>query len=190
MGQPHSHIAAKPLRNRRHEKIAQLVASGMLLHRAWQTSNEKGIKCTRHSAQQSVNHLMERPEVTNRIEYLKEQNARVLAERHEFNREHAIDYLVSILTTPFSQIDENHPLCEGKRGGRNGTVYWMPSKMAAMDLLCRMMPGWMAPTQGILTASPEAVEMIRALRNGEELPAPIDITPEAGDPASPSDGEG
>ena len=176
MGHPNLRTAERPLRNRRHEQIVNLLAAGVALHKAWVSA--KGGPCTNHSAQQQVNHLLQRPEVAARLEWLKEQNANTLAVRHEFKRENAIDYLVSVLTTPFSAIDENHPLCEGKRGGRNGTVYWMPSKIAAMELLCRMMPGWMAPARAEFSASPEAVEMIKALRNGEELPAPIDITPE------------
>ena len=178
MGQPNLRIPESPLKNRDHEKIVQLVASGIALHTAWQTAKEGRSTADKLRAAAQTRALLRRPEVANRLEYLKEQNAGTLAKRHEFHREQAIDYLVSILETPFSQIDENHPLCEGKRGGRNGNVFWMPSKLAAMDLLCRMMPGWIAPARAEFSASPEAVEMIRALRNGEELPPPIDITPE------------
>ena len=53
----------------------------------------------------------------------------------------------------------------------------MPSKLGAMDILCRMMPGWLAPIKGELSATPEAVEMLKALRNGEELPKAIEVTP-------------
>ena len=128
----------------------------------------EALSCTRHCAAVII-----KTEVASRLQYLRERNAL----KSEFKREHAVDYLVSILQTPIGRIDENHPLCEGKRMGRNGTVFWMPSKLAALDLLCRMMPGWLAPVRGEMSASPEAVEMLRALRNGDEVPAPIDITP-------------
>lgn len=170
----------KPLKNRRYEKFAHLVASGVVLHRAWQQiSASRGSRCKKSSAQQMSSHLIQdRPEVAARIEHLRQLNAQALEVRHEFKRETAIDYLVSILQTPIGDIDERHPLCEGRRFGRNGTVFWMPSKLAAMDLLCRMMPGWLAPVRGEMSASPEAIEMLRALRNGDDLPRPIDITPE------------
>ena len=131
----------------------------------------------KRSAQDEASHALQRPECAQRLAYLREKSQNTLAVRHEFKREDAIDWLVSILQTPLAQIDENHPLCEGKRSGRNGTTYWMPSKLAAMELLARMMPGWLVPTRAEFGATPEAVEMLKALRNGEELPEPIDITP-------------
>lgn len=163
----------KPLAHRRYERIAQLVAGGVMLHKALQQTLPPGCNSDKISARRRCVEILNRPEVAARLQYLRERNA----QHSEFKREHAVDYLVSILQTPIGDIDENHPLCEGKRMGRNGTVFWMPSKLAALELLCRMMPGWLAPIRADMSASPEAVEMLRALRNGDEVPAPIDITP-------------
>lgn len=170
--------AKEALWAQRDEIFAQLVASGVAGWIAWRESGKQvGAPGSKpNSLIAAAARKREEPHVAARI--LELQN--ITARKYDLKREDAISYLVQILKTPIGDIDDKHPLCEGKRYGKMGMSYWMPSKLGAMELLCRMMPGWLAPVKGEISATPEAIEMLKALRNGEELPASakaIDVTP-------------
>lgn len=118
-----------PIRNHRHERFAQLVATGEAGAAAYrQTYGTRGA-----SAEAAASRLLRNDKVSARIAEVQRASAAegvlTLREKREF--------LALVVRTPIGQIDENSPLCQWFRrttGRRPSLEIRMPDKLQAMML--------------------------------------------------------
>ena len=116
------------LQNARHERFAQLVASGK--HSDIEAFKQAGY--ADESAHQNACRLRANESVAARIEELRARNA----EKSQLSRDEAVQYLVEILKTPIGEVTAEHRLaksCDAKSGKIE-----LPNKLGAMQLLAKM----------------------------------------------------
>ena len=145
------------LQNARHERFAQLVASGK--YSDMEAFKQAGYSAS--SAQQNAHRLSENEGVKARIAELKGRNA----EKCEMAREQAVQYLVEILKTPIGEVTADHRLAQSY-DAKSGKIE-LPNKLGAMQLLAKMC-GWNEPEKHEFEhgykAQQELVEVIARLR--------------------------
>ncbi len=114
------------LRNARHEKFAQLVATGQ----SAQSVYTKLFKSKGKAASSSSNRLMNRKEITERIRELQGkaevETVLTIAMKRKF--------LYEIVTTPVGEVNEQSPLCQSVKYSEAGSEYKMPCKLRALEL--------------------------------------------------------
>ena len=119
------------LQNARHERFAQLVASGK--YSDMEAFKQAGYSA--NSAQQNAHGLSENEGVKARIAELKVRNA----EKCEMARAEAVQYLVEILKTPIAEVTSDHRLAQSY-DAKSGKIE-LPNKLGAMQLLAKKL--WM-----------------------------------------------
>jgi hypothetical protein len=145
------------LNNSRHERFAQLVASGK--HSDMEVFRQAGH--ADESAHQNACRLRANESVAARIEELRARNA----EKCQLSRDEAVQYLVEILKTPITEVTADHRLAQSY-DARSGKIE-LPNKLGAMQLLAKMC-GWQAPEKHEIEhgykAQQELIEVIARLR--------------------------
>ena len=122
------------LQNARHERFAQLVASGK--HSDMEAFKQAGY--ADESAHQNACRLRANESVAARIEELRARNA----EKCQLSRDEAVQYLVEILKTPIGEVTADHRLAQSYDA--KSSKVELPSKLGAMQLLAKMC-GWQTP---------------------------------------------
>jgi hypothetical protein len=140
------------LANPRHERFAQLVVSG-------KHSDMEAFRLVGYSETGSGNaaRLRVNESVAARIEELRARNA----EKCQFSRDQAVQYLVEILTTPIEEVTVGHRLAQSY-DAKSGKIE-LPNKLGAMQLLAKMC-GWNEPEKHEHGASNELTQLLRRLR--------------------------
>ena len=145
------------LQNARHERFAQLVASGK--HSDMEAFKQAGY--ADESAHQNACRLRANESVAARIVELRARNA----EKCQLSRNEAVQYPVEILKTPISEVTADHRLAQSY-DARSGKIE-LPNKLGAMQLLAKMC-GWQAPERHEIDHNfkeqQELVEVIARLR--------------------------
>ena len=116
------------LQNARHERFAQLVASGK--YSDMEAFKQAGYSARLGSAECS-RRLSENEGVKARIAELKARNA----EKCEMARAEAVQYLVEILKTPIGEVTSDHRLAQSY-DAKSGKIE-LPNKLGAMQLLAK-----------------------------------------------------
>ena len=122
------------LQNARHERFAQLVASGK--HSDMEAFKQAGY--ANESAHQNACRLRANESVAARIEELRARNT----EKCSYQGMEAVQYLVEILKTPIAEVTADHRLAQSY-DAKSGKIE-LPNKLGAMQLLAKMC-GWQAP---------------------------------------------
>jgi hypothetical protein len=143
------------LANPRHDRFAQLVASGKFSHS--EAFRQAGY--AENGAKENASRLMTNDNVSARIEELRARNA----EKCQLSRDQAVQYLVEILKTPIGEVNVDHRLCQSY-DAKSGKVE-LPSKLGAMQLLAKMC-GWLEPEKHEVGANSELTELLKRLRGG------------------------
>jgi Terminase small subunit len=126
------------LKNVKHEKFAQLCATG--LSRAEAYRKAAGARAGKNSDANSDDWLNARG-VRKRIQQLQERNA----ERSEMTREEALQWLADLIRTPIGSVGKDSPLVQAYEEDSEGNVkVRLADKIAGFQTLCRM-TGWNEP---------------------------------------------
>ena len=128
------------LKNVKHEKFAQLCATG--LSRAEAYRRVAGVRAGKNSDANSDDWLNARG-VRQRIQELQEQSAK----KSELSREEALKWLTDLIQTPIGSVGKDSPLVQAYEEDSEGNVkVRLADKIAGMQTLCRM-TGWNEPQQ-------------------------------------------
>lgn len=119
-----------PLSNGRHERFAQLVASGDTLVAA--AMRVYGVKYETAVVRGSA--IAREPRVAERIAELKSRGAGAVG----WTRQQRLLYLKQLASTPISQVDEWSPYCQGMQRNRHGVSHEMPAKVRAVALYSKL----------------------------------------------------
>ena len=132
----------EPLKNARHEKFAQLIASGKT---ATQAYKQAGYLAKGHGAETAASRLLRNVEVLSRIDVLRRKTEAKL----ELSREKLAKHLWKVIFTPISEIGEGSPLVQeitnttDKEGKTTQRIKCL-GKIESARLLCDMQ-GWKEP---------------------------------------------
>jgi hypothetical protein len=184
-----------PLENPRHEAFAQARFSGLSVMDAYHAAGYVG------ETPQIASKVSQHPDVKARLMELHNAAAKVMV----YERNDAIQDLLTIIKARPSEATSDHPLCE-VRTGRNGTYHRFPSKLRAMARLVKIM-GWDEPAK-VEAEEPEPTDRLTQIllkaRQGDqeshnsgedhedELDTPAKTAPDSdqGGPHSPLCGSG
>ena len=150
------------LKNVRHEKFAQCVASGLSGADAYRQAAEYSGK----QADGNAANWMKRPGVRERIAELKEANSR----RATLSREQTIEFLCSVIGTSAAKIEADSPLVQSAEFVDGKPVKLkIPDKIAAVKELTKMC-GWAQPNRIELSARDTLAEFIDSIRQAPRRP--------------------
>ena len=144
------------LKNVRHEKFAQCVASGLTGADAYrQVMNYTGKEADGNAA-----NWMNRPGVRERVNELKEANSR----KATLSREQTIEFLCNVISTSAAKADADSPLVQSAEFVDGKPVkFRIPDKIAAVKELTKMC-GWAQPNRIELSARDTLAEFIASIR--------------------------
>ncbi len=122
------------LTNPQHEKFARLLADGSAkldaYLQAFPEAGELAAKPDNSVLKARASRLSRQPHIEERLIELLEQSADdaawALTER--------LDYLQDVAETPYSELDDQSPICQGIKHTAMGVEYKMPDKFAAVAL--------------------------------------------------------
>ena len=117
------------LPNPRHERYAQERFRGLTSLAAYAAAGYRG-------SRSGASKVAQRPEVAARIAELGQSAADSLV----YDRSYVLRKLVAIIEAPPHAATQDHPLCEKRIVGTT-EHYMFPSKLDAIEALCKMM-GW------------------------------------------------
>jgi Terminase small subunit len=142
------------LKNVRHERFCQLFVA---LGNATEAYRQAGY----HAKTPDINacQLLRIPKISHRVTEIRLQSQRKAA----LNREAAIELLAEIATTPAGAINKHHRLCESFKDTGEVSEIKMPSKIAALQELGRIL-GWHAADRVEVHAGDSLNNYIVALR--------------------------
>jgi hypothetical protein len=145
------------LKNVKHEKFAQLCATG--LPRAEAYRRVSGARAGKNADANSDDWLNARG-VRKRIQELQERNA----ERSELSREEALRWLSDLIRTPIGSVGKDSPLVQAYEEDTAGNVkVRLADKIAGLQTLCRM-TGWNEPDQVRLSGTDSLSAYLLELR--------------------------
>jgi phage terminase small subunit len=147
-------ISMPELSNLRHERFCQLFVA---LGNASEAYRQAGYRSK--SPDVDAAQLLVKGSISSRITELRVQSQRKIA----LTREDALELLAEIITTPAGAINKHHRLCESFKETADEVVIRMPSKIAAMQELCRIL-GWHAADRVEVHAGDSLNKYIVALR--------------------------
>ena len=144
------------LKNVRHEKFAQCVASGLTGADAYrQVMNYTGKEADGNAA-----NWMNRPGVRERVNELKEANSR----KATLSREQTIEFLCNVINTSAAKVDADSPLVQSAEFVDGKPVKLrIPDKIAAVKELIRIC-GWAQPARLELSARDTLGDFINSIR--------------------------
>lgn len=160
------------LKNVRHERFCQLF---VVLGNASEAYRQSGYRSKNPHVDSAQ--LLAKGSISSRITELRLQTQRKTA----INREAAIELLAEIATTPAGAINKHHRLCESFKDTGGVSEIKMPSKIAALQELGRIL-GWHAADKIQVSADDSLGAYIVSLRarpiggevieleNGQESP--------------------
>jgi hypothetical protein len=144
------------LKNVRHEKFAQCVASGLSGADAYRQAAEYSGK----QADGNAANWMNRPGVRERVNELKEANSR----KATLSREQTIEFLCNVIKTSAAKVEEDSPLVQSAEFVDCKLVrVKIPDKIAAVKELTRMC-GWAKPDRVEISATDTLTEFIQSIR--------------------------
>lgn len=142
------------LKNKSHEKFAQLIVAGQL-SQADCYRETKAVKKKCHTDPTTAAKLRKRPDITARI---AELNGEDVDETLTLKKK-VVGFLTGVLDITPNQADMDSPLCEIRYVGKMGiAVPFIPSKHAAAERLNKM-HGWEKDVIGI-EASEKVLEIL------------------------------
>ena len=145
------------LNNVKHEKFAQLCATG--LPRAEAYRRVAGVRAGKNSDANSDDWLNARG-VRKRIQELQQRNA----ERSEITREEALQWLADLIRTPIGSVGKDSSLVQAYEEDSEGKVkVRLADKIAGLQTLCRM-TGWNEPDQVRLSTTDSLSAYLLELR--------------------------
>jgi len=145
------------LKNVKHEKFAQLCASG--LPRAEAYRQAAGAQAGKNADANSDDWLQCRG-VRERIRELQEENNR----KSQLSREEALQWLAAVIKTPVGQVHTDHPLAQSYKLDNDGNLeVRMPSKIEAIALLAKL-NGWCEPDRLALSMEDPLKNYLMELR--------------------------
>jgi hypothetical protein len=124
------------LKNSRHEKFCQCIASGMSASKAYRKAGYDA-----GDADACASRLSRNVKVAARIEELRsetEQNCRI-------TRDEVLDFLSEVIITPAGSVHKGHRLCQSFKATPDCTEVKIPDKLGAVAQLCKMLPQWVEP---------------------------------------------
>ncbi len=140
--------------NIRHERFAELVASGVPAVRAY---TEAGYSNKGKNAEANATRLMANDGVKSRIAEFRAKSSAKL----ELKREDLARHLMNAVRTPIGEVDENSPLAQEYTIDREGRKrVKMIGKIECARLLCELM-GWKEPEKHEVHAGPSNLDAIR-----------------------------
>ena len=142
------------LNNVRHERFCQLFVALGVAGQAYQQAGYRAKTPDINACQ-----LLRKTKIAYRVSELRLQSERKIA----LNREAAIELLAEIATTPAGAINKHHRLCESFKDTSEVTEIKMPSKIAALQELGRIL-GWHAADKVQISASDSLGAYIVSLR--------------------------
>ena len=149
------------LKNVRHEKFAQCVASGLTGADAYR----QVINYTGKEADGNAANWMNRPGVRERVNELKEANSR----KATLSREQTIEFLCNVISTSAAKVDADSPLVQSAEFLDGKPVKLrIPDKIAAVKELTRIC-GWAQPNRIELAATDTLAEFIQSIRESSRL---------------------
>ena len=150
------------LKNSRHEKFSQGVASGLSGSEAYRQVAGAAAR----NADVIADDLMNRPGVRERVAELKEANSR----KATLSREQTIEFLCSVINTSAAKVEANSPLVQSA-GFVDGKLVRIkiPDKIAAVRELTKMC-GWAQPNRIELSARDTLAEFIDSIRQAPRRP--------------------
>jgi hypothetical protein len=154
-------VLVASLKNVRHEKFAQCVASGLTGADAYrQVMNYTGKEADGNGA-----NWMNRPGVRERVNELKETNSR----KATLTREQAIEFLCNLITASAAKVDMDSSLVQSAEFVDGKPVKLrIPDKIAAVRELVRVC-GWAKPDRLELSTRDTLADFIESIR---EAPRP------------------
>ena len=153
------------LKNVRHEKFAQCVASGLSGADAYRQAAEYSGK----QADGNAANWMKRPGVRERIAELKEANSR----RATLSREQTIEFLCNVINTSAAKVEADSPLVQSAEFVDGKPVKLkIPDKIAAVRELVRIC-GWAQPARLELSARDTLADFIDSIRNAPRHPGMV-----------------
>lgn len=126
-------------------------------------SYEEAYKCSRRNALMNAWKALRRPAVQAYLEEL-EGEARAAI---EVTREEMIEWLMQVIHTPVSELDDDSPLIQEFEETEDRRKVKMPSKMDAARELIRIC-GFVKPQELKLSADDELAAVIRAVTGVKE----------------------
>jgi hypothetical protein len=144
------------LKNVRHEKFAQCVASGLTGAEAYrQVMNYTGKEADGNAA-----NWMNRPGVRERVAELKEANSR----KATLSREQTIEFLCNVISTSAAKVEAESPLVQSAEFVDGKPVKLkIPDKIAAVKELTKIC-GWAQPERFELSATDTLADFIDSIR--------------------------
>ena len=160
------------LKNVRHEKFAQCVASGLTGADAYrQVMNYTGKEADGNAA-----NWMNRPGVRERLNELKEANSR----KATLSREQIIEFLCKAVTTSAANVEADSSLVQSAEFVDGKPVKLkIPDKIAAVKELVRIC-GWSQPARVELSARDTLAEFIKSIRQAPRQPVMADYAEDNG----------
>ena len=146
------------LKNSRHEKFAQAVASGLSGSEAYR--QVVGPAAAGKNADVMADQLMNQHGVRERVAELKEANSR----KATLSREQTIEFLCNVISTSAAKIEVDSPLVQSAEFVDGKPVRLkIPDKIAAVKELTKMC-GWAQPNRIELAATDTLAEFINSIR--------------------------
>jgi hypothetical protein len=160
------------LKNVRHEKFAQCVASGLTGADAYrQVMNYTGKEADGNAA-----NWMKRPGVRERIAELKEANSR----KATLSREQTIEFLCNVINTSAAKVEADSPLVQSAEFIDGKPVKLrIPDKIAAAKMC-----GWASPERFELSATDTLAEFIDSIRMAPRRTGMADYAQDNGERSS------
>ena len=151
------------LKNSRHEKFAQAVASGSSGSEAYRQVVGAGAG---KNADVMADQLMNQHGVRERVNELKEANSR----KATLSREQTIEFLCNVIKTSAANVEVDSPLVQSAEFVDGKPVkFRIPDKIAAAKELTRIC-GWAQPNHIELSATDTLAEFVRSIREAPRRP--------------------
>ena len=144
------------LKNVRHERFAQSVASGLSASEAYGKSGYTQKDGNHHGPR-----LMANDGIRKRVAELKAAQS----QKSELSRDRLREFLTEVILTPAGKVDERSRLCQSYNVTPDVREIRMPDKLRAVEQLAKMC-GWNEPEKHEHGASDELTELLIKLRGG------------------------
>ncbi len=118
------------LKNQRHERFAQLVATGKSATEAYR----KVYKTTVKVAGSAGGRLLKNVQIQQRMAELQQK----AAEGAVMSLQEKLEYLAAVKRTPIGEVNETSPLCQSVEWTESGKKLKMPDKLKAIELSAKL----------------------------------------------------
>jgi len=144
------------LKNQKHERFAQLVATGMSATEAYRRVYKTTVKV----AGSAGGRLLKNVGIQQRLTELQQK----AAEGAVMTLQEMLEFLARVRRTPIGEVDERSDLCQSAEYTEDGRKFKMPDKLRAVELSAKL--------QGLFKEKVEVSvdglgELLKAIRGGK-----------------------